>query len=99
MERRDVVDAEFQVVEPAWRIRWGSVAWHSFITICMAFWAMNEPEPIIRAVAVMTAAIQWPLSRLFSGLLAPRLPPEQVELLAERLRRGTPVGRGKAASD
>lgn len=89
MQRRDVIDAEFQVVEEPGRIRWGAVLFHFLFTAVMAWWAMDQADPIYDALAVFTVAIQWPLARLFSSLTAPRLPQEQVEPLAERLRRGT----------
>lgn len=90
MERRDVVDAEFQVVEGPGRIRWGSVLWHSAVTMGLACYAVAMPvNGIEAALLVIGAALQWPLGRLFSGLSAPLLGSEQVQPLAARLRRGT----------
>lgn len=89
MQRRDVIDAEFQVVEGPGRIRWGAVLFHFLFTALMAWWAMGDADPLNDALAVFTVAVQWPLARLFSSLMAPRLQQEQVEPLAERLRRGT----------
>lgn len=90
MERRDVVDAEFRVVEGPGRIKWGSVLWHSGITMfaaCIPFMAPLEPVGV--GLLIIAVALQWPIAKMFSFLSEPLLSSQSVEPLAERLKRGT----------
>ena len=85
-----MVDAEFRVVEGPGRIKWGSVLWHSGITMLLACYAVGASVGGLEAAfLIMAAAMQWPVARLFSFLSAPLMSSESVEPLAERLRRGT----------
>lgn len=85
-----MVDAEFRVVEGPGRIKWGSVLWHSGITMFLACYAVAKPvEGLEAALLVIAAAGQWPMARLFSFLSEPPMSSELVEPLAERLKRGT----------
>lgn len=79
-------------------MRWGSVLRHTCLTglfALSAYLAGREGHDWAGPYFVVLAALQFPAARLLKGLVAPRLPPEEVEQFSRRLRRGVPFGRGR----
>ncbi len=98
MSDKQIIDAEFEVAERRLPIHWGSVLRHTFLTALFALsaYAMGrEGFDWAGPYFVIVAALQFPVARLLKGLTGPRLSPEEVEPLAQRLMRGVPFGRGR----
>lgn len=90
MSDKQIIDAEFQVTErrlPA--VRWSRVVQWVFWTTLFAaggYVGVREGYSWAAPYFVVCAALQIPVARAISGLVAPRLSPEEVEPYAERSR-------------
>lgn len=92
-ENRDVIDAEFTVAERRIPVRWGAILrWALFGGIACAI-AYSSEEPFVRAAGVAAALFWLAIWPLFGLLRKPRLHPEEVEQLAQRLRANARPGR------
>lgn len=89
MNDRNVIDAEFELVEHRLpRFRWGVFLWWAFYTGCFVVAAYDEQDPQGRALWVFLAACAYPvvswLGGLFSGLTE-KVSDEEAELMRERM--------------
>lgn len=94
-ENRDVIDAEFTVAERRIPVRWGAILrWGLFGGIAMLA-ASSDEEPGLRAAMVFSCLFWLAIWPLFGLLRKPRLHPEEVEQLAQRLRANARPGRAR----
>lgn len=93
MSDKQIIDAEFQVAERRIPVRWGSILRWTFWTAVMCVGVYYVDDPVAR-VGIVLGGILWiAIGALFALLTKPRLLPEEVEPLAERLRANARPGR------
>ncbi len=92
---KETIDAEFEVGERRLVIDWWATITYCALFAWTAWLVYAFEDPGMRAVAVLGLAgiIAW--RRLLSLLSRPRLQPEEVEQLAERLRSNVRGERGR----
>lgn len=92
---KETIDAEFEVSERRQPVSWTEVAGFVWIVGFSAWLITQNIDPLARAALLIMVALIYPARRLLSLLSAPRLQPEEVERLAERLRSNVRGGRGR----
>lgn len=92
--RKPYTDAEYEIVSEAAparqapKITLGIVLFQSLLVLLCAGAAYTTDDHLVAAIFVVVGALQWPISRLFALLHAPRKSEEEAQQLAQRLRSG-----------
>ena len=84
---RDVVDAEFSVVEPTYRpfkFRWLTAIYFAIFYAACIYAAVSQEDPWTRAAAVIGAIVFGPMLKFF-GLAAQRVSEQEAHQLRSRL--------------
>lgn len=95
MSDKQIIDAEFQVTERRIPVRWGAILRWTFWTAVMCVGVYVLDVPWERSAFVLGCIFWMAIGPLFGLLTKPRLLPEEVEPLAERLRANARPGRGR----
>jgi len=83
---KEIIDAEFEEVEPRARIPWGHILAFALFGGTTIWIAASAQDPATTIGAVSAALLYWPMVFVWAALTSKRrIPQAQADALAERL--------------